>query len=127
MLPLLSRLPAPDGLGDEPIAVDRGDHLVIYLPVLLSQRQLWRSPIHTRRAVEYRQAAANLAANVFAMLALPGLREKIEASPYPRPRTSLTALRGAEPVADGSGLRFKDPQTGRELRLADVPDRWPSG
>jgi hypothetical protein len=123
MLPVLCPLPTPNGLGDEPIGVDRGDHLVIYLPAPLQQRQAWQLPAHTIRAEEYRQAAQNLAANVFAMMRLPMLREKVEGGPYPRLRTLLAALEGTEPVADPRGFRFKDPATGREIWLADVPDQ----
>lgn len=120
MLPVLARLPVAGGLGEHPITVDRIDHLIVYGPLPQDQREAWRKPVHAARAGEYRHAAGNLAANVFAMLRLEGMREKIQAAPYPRLHRLLTALDGTEPVADSDGFRFKIPSTGRELRLADV-------
>jgi hypothetical protein len=121
MLPLQGPLPASDGLGDQSFDVHRGDHVVTYLPVPEHQRQNWRSPAISARTDDYSKAGANLAANVFAMMRLEGLRDKMEQSPYPRLRRLLTALDGAQPVADSHGFRFADPATGTELRLSDVP------
>lgn len=121
MLPVVAPLPAPDGLGGQPYLVDRGDHQVIYLPVAEHQRQAWRSPLITANMAGYRRAGANLAATVMSMMRRPSLRDKAARSPYPRLRTLLAAVDGAELVADSRGCRFRDPATGREFRLADVP------
>jgi hypothetical protein len=120
MLPLQAPLPVRDGLGDQPFGIDRGDHMVVYLPVAAQLRQAWRGPAVTARSADYQKAGANLAANVFDMLRLDDFRERTAQSPYPRLRTLLTALDGTESVADGHGYRFVDPATGREIRLADV-------
>jgi len=121
ILPLQAPLPAQDGLGNQPICVDRGDHIVAYLPLPEDQRHAWRSPAIAAREADYREAGANLAANVFAILRMEGLRAETAQSPYPRLRALSTALDGTEPVADSRGFRFADPATGTELRLADVP------
>jgi hypothetical protein len=120
-LPVVAPLPAPGGLGSQPYLVDRGDHQVVYLPVAEHQRQAWRSPLITANMAGYRQAGANLAATVVSMMRRPGLRDRAARFPYPRLRTLLAAVDGAELVADSRGCRFRDPVTGGEFRLADVP------
>lgn len=121
MLPLVARLPAWTGLGNQPFAVDRVDQMVVYLPVPEHQRQAWRNPVTDSRVADYRTAGANLAANVFAMLRLENFRSRAARSPYPRLRKLLSALDGTEIVADSQGFRFAGPETGTEMRLADVP------
>jgi hypothetical protein len=120
-LPVMSRLPVPGGLGTRPIGVDRTDHFVLYLPLPAPYRDAWQSPILDQREDEYREAGANLAANVFDIMRGEGFRDRTARSPYPRLRALLTALDGMTAVADQRGYRFSDPRTGRELRLADIP------
>lgn len=120
--PLLAPLPVPGGLGSGPFGIDRGDHQVVYAPLPASQREAWRNPAVTSRAAGYQRAGANLAANVLALLQTDLLRARTVQSPYPRLRTLLAALDGTEPVADSDGFRFRDPVSGTELRLADIPD-----
>ncbi|MFB4317565.1 hypothetical protein [Actinomadura sp. 21ATH] len=92
-----------------------------YRPLPADQRKAGRSPILDAFQDDFRAAAANLAANVFDIMRLDELRAKTAASPYPRLRRLLDALGDAESIADGNGYRFRDPRTGRELRLADIP------
>ncbi len=120
-LPLLARLPAQGGLGDQPFGVGRGDHVVAYLPLGEHERQAWRCAAVDLHAAAYRESGANLAANVFAMLRLEQFRARTAESPYPRLRSLLAALRDAEIVVDSRGFRFADPATGKEVWLADVP------
>jgi hypothetical protein len=120
-LPMQAQLPVPGGLGDQPIAINRGDHIVVYQPVTAGLRQAWRSPNIEARAGDYRRAGAELAANVIAMLQLDGLRQRADRSPYPRLRALLAALEGTDAIADSRGWRFVDPQTGVERRLTDIP------
>lgn len=120
-LPVMGRLPVPGGLGTEPIGVDRTDHFVLYVPLPAPYRNAWQSPVIAQRAEEYREAGANLAANVFDIMRGEGFRDRTAQSPYPRLRALLTALDGMTTVADLGGYRFADPATGRELRLADIP------
>lgn len=70
---------------------------------------------------DFREAAANLAANVFDILRLDALRAKTATSPYPRLRQLLDALGDAETIADGNGYQFRDPHIGWDLHLADIP------
>jgi hypothetical protein len=114
-------LPVPGGLGTTPIGVDRTDHFVLYVPLPAPYRNAWQSPALAQRAAEYREAGANLAANVFDIMRREGFRDRTAHSPYPRLRALLTALDGTTTVADPHGYRFADPATGRELRLADIP------
>jgi hypothetical protein len=120
-LPVMGPLPVPGGLGTAPIGVDRTDHFVLYVPLPAPHRNAWQSPALAQRADEYRQAGANLAANVFDIMRGEGFRDRTAHSPYPRLRVLLTALDGMTTVADPHGYRFADRATGRELRLADIP------
>jgi hypothetical protein len=120
-LPVMGPLPVPGGLGTAPIGVDRTDHFVLYVPLPAPYHDAWQSPVLTQRADEYREAGANLAANVFDIMRREGFRDRTAHSPYPRLRALLTALDGTTTVADRRGYRFVDPATGRELRLADIP------
>jgi hypothetical protein len=116
----MGRLPVPGGLGTEPIGVDRTDHFVLYIPLPAPYRNAWQSPVMAERADEYREAGANLAANVFDIMRGEGFRDRTAHSPYPRLRALLVALDGMTTVADPRGYRFADPATDRELRLADI-------
>jgi len=120
--PLLAPLPVPGGMGSQLFGIDRGDHQVIYAPVRGPQRQAWRSPALTSRAADYQRAGAYLAANVLVLLRMDVLRARTAQSPYPRLRTLLAALDGTEPVVYSDNIRFRDPVSGNELRLADIPD-----
>jgi len=120
-LPVMGRLPVPGGLGTTPIAVDRTDHFLMYIPLPAPYRDAWKTPVLAQRDGQYREAGANLAANVFDFLRVEDFRDRITQSPYPRLRTLLTALDGMTAVADRRGYRFADPGTGREFRLADIP------
>jgi hypothetical protein len=120
-LPLQGPLPASDGMGELPVHVNRGDHTVIYQPVPQPLRQAWRGAVCEARDGEFREAGANLAANVLAMLQVEDMRPKALQAPYPRLRQLLIALEGADPVADSRGFRFTHPATGKEISLADVP------
>ena len=125
-VPMLSPLPVPGGLGTRPFAIDRADHFVMYVPLPSPYRDAWRqSPLLEQRDDEYRETAANLAANAFDIMRGEGFRERTAESPYPRLRTLLAALDGMTTVADSRGYRFADPATGREVRLADIPDPAP--
>jgi hypothetical protein len=119
-LPLMGRLPVPGGLGKAPFAVDRISHSVLYVPLSAPDRDAWRSPVIAQGAEEYREAGANLAANVFDIMRGEGFRDRTAHSPYLRIRDLLRALDGTTSVADSRGYRFADPVTGRELRLADI-------
>jgi hypothetical protein len=123
MLPLVSRLPARTGLGDQPFGVDRGDHMVVYLPVPEHQRQAWRSPATGSHTADYQEAGANLAANVFAMLRLEDFRATTAQSPYSRLRRLLSALDGTEIVAGGQGFRFADPPPARRYASPTCPEQ----
>lgn len=120
-LPVMGRLPVPGGLGTAPISIDRTDHFVLYVPLPAPYRNAWQGPVLAQRADEYREAGANLAANVFDIMRGEGFRDRTVHSPYPRLRALLTALDGTTTVADQRGYRFADPVTGKELRLADIP------
>jgi hypothetical protein len=120
-LPVMGRLPVPGGLGTAPFGIDRTDHFVLYVPLPAPYRDAWQSPVLAQRADGYREAGANLAANVFDIMRGEGFRDRIVRSPYLRLRALLTALDGTTTVADAHGYRFADPATGRELRLADIP------
>jgi hypothetical protein len=121
-LPVMGPLPVPSGLGAKPIGVDRTDHFVLYVPLPAPYCNAWQnSPVLAQRADEYREAGANLAANVFDIMRGEGFRDRTARSPYLRLRALLAALDGTTTVADGRGYRFADPSTGRELRLADIP------
>jgi hypothetical protein len=124
--PMMAPLPAPGGLGIEAFAVHRGDHLVVYVPLPPPYCDAWQSsPVLVQRADEYREVASNLAAKVFDIMRSEAFRERIAQSPYPRLRTLLTALDGMPFVADSDACRFADPGTGREYRLADIPEPGP--
>ena len=56
------------------------------------------------------------------LLRMDVLRARTAQSPYPRLRTLLAALDGTEPVVYSDSIRFRDPVSGNELRLADIPD-----
>lgn len=116
--PVMGRLPAPDGLGENPLALPRTDHLVTYHPMPAQHRDVWGGPAVLNADAQYRQAGANLAANVVAIMQLDHLAAAAAQVPYPRLRRQLQALRGAEPVADGQGFRFN--LRGRTVRLADI-------
>jgi hypothetical protein len=93
----------------------------MYIPLPAPYRDAWKTPVLAQRDGQYREAGANLAANVFDFLRVEDFRDRITQSPYPRLRTLLTALDGMTAVADRRGYRFADPGTGREFRLADIP------
>ncbi|MEU4229577.1 hypothetical protein AB0F17_35215 [Nonomuraea sp. NPDC026600] len=117
---LMGRLPEGVAFGAAVLPLDRGDHLVVYHPVPEEQRNAWRGPGAVAHDAKFRQAGANLAANVLDMLRLEHLRDKTLASPYPRLHRLVEALEGAESVADGHGYRFRQ-RGGAEVRLADIP------
>ena len=114
-------LRVPGGLGTAPFAVDRTDHFVLYVPLPAPYRDAWQSPVLAQRADKFREVGANLAAGAFDIMRREGFRDRTAQSPYPRLRALLAALDGTTTVADRRGYRFADPDTGRELRLADVP------
>lgn len=60
----MGRLPVPGGLGTAQFGIDRTDHFVLYVPLPAQYRNAWQSPVLAQRADEYREAGANLAANV---------------------------------------------------------------
>lgn len=68
LVPVVARMPSRDGMGDQALRVYRGDYIVAYLPLPEAMRQAWRNPVNTSRDADYREAAANLAAMVFAMM-----------------------------------------------------------
>jgi hypothetical protein len=72
------------------------------------------------RDANFCRAGTNLAANTLAMLQIEGIRDTAMQAPYPRLRRLLAALNGMEAVAGGTGFRFADPTTGREIWLSDV-------
>lgn len=78
MLPLLSRIPVPQGLGDEPIAVDRGDHHVIYQPV---EKELGAAPVefHVAQLIDAEQVDAAVAVDGLGqLLVVGGLDELVD-------------------------------------------------
>jgi hypothetical protein len=79
--PVLARLPVPGGLGTAPFPVDRTDHFVLYVPLPAPYRDAWQHPVLTRRAAEYREAGANLAANVADLMRREEIRLRVGASP----------------------------------------------
>jgi hypothetical protein len=122
MLPLQAPLPAPDGLGEAPVGLPRGDHhMVVYGQLPAHRREAWRDPRLEAGDADYRRAGENLAANTLAMLQIEDMRPRAVQALYPRLQALLDALHGMEPVADNRGFRFADPATGREIRLRDVP------
>jgi hypothetical protein len=62
--PLLARLPVPGSLGTRPFPVDRTDHFVLFVPLPPPNCDAWQHSQLARRAAEYREAGANLAAHV---------------------------------------------------------------
>jgi hypothetical protein len=57
------------------------------------------------------------------MLRQPDLRTKVRTAPYPRLQRQFDALGEAERIVrprDGV-WNFRDPQTGAEIRLSDIP------
>lgn len=120
-LPLMAGLPAPSGMGDSPLSVPKGERVVTYHPVSADRRKAWKNPVVTAHDARYRQAGANLAANVFDMLRSEHCRDSTASSPYPRLRRLLAELEHAEAIADGHGYRFVHPRTRAEVRLADIP------
>ena len=104
-LPVMGQRPVPGGLGTAPIGVDRTDHLVLDLHGPAPYRNAWQSPVLAQRADEYREAGANLAANVFDIMRGEGFRDRIAHSPYPRLRALLTALDSTttSPIRTGTG------------------------
>jgi hypothetical protein len=90
-LPLVAPLPAPGGLGDGPVVVGRGDHYIVYHPLPPALRQAWRCPATVARDAAYRQAGAELAAQVTALFRADALRPRAALSPYPRLRALLAA------------------------------------
>jgi hypothetical protein len=122
-LPLMAQLPAGTQLGEDVFVIPRRDHTVAYLPLPAEQRRAWQDPRIDAHAAEYREAGANLAANVFDIMRHEALRDRLQQSPYPRLRTLLNALDGTKGVAgDGRGYRFADPATGALASLsADIP------
>jgi hypothetical protein len=71
-------------------------------------------------AADFRRAGTNLAANTLAMFQIEGIRNTAVQAQYPRLRRLLAALNGMEAVAGGTGFRFSDPTTGREIWLSDA-------
>jgi len=72
---------------------------------------------------EVRAAGLFLASNAFDMLRQPDLRAKVRTAPYPRLHRQLDALGEAERIVrprDGV-WNFRDPRTGAEIRLSDIP------
>ncbi|SDI43044.1 Arylsulfotransferase (ASST) [Sinosporangium album] len=118
--PLLAPLPDGVGLGSAWLAIDRGDHRVVYRPVPADQREAWRKPSRQASHDDYRRAGANLAANVFDMLRSEFFRDKSLASPYPRLHRLIKALDEATSIADGHGYRFRPAGAAAEVRLADI-------
>lgn len=120
-LPLVAPLPAGDGLGEEPFGVARMEYTVAYRPYPEPDRHGWRSPVIDARIAEFRQAGANLAGNAFDVMRLPAFQARTRQSPYPRLRSLLAQLDGAETVVEGGRYMFADPVTGVRRVLADVP------
>lgn len=107
-LPVMAPLPVAGGLGTVPIGADRTDPFVLYVPLPAPSRDAWQSPVLDQRADEYREAGANLAANVFDM---------IERGRIPRPDGPV-----ALPAAAGAPRRAGRHDNCR--RPAWVPVRW---
>ncbi|MFI6317113.1 hypothetical protein ACIBG8_06320 [Nonomuraea sp. NPDC050556] len=118
--PLMARLPAGVSLGTAVLEVARSGHRVRYHPVPEHLREAWRNPAITANEAAYRQAGANLAANVFDMLRTEFFRDKILAAPYPRLHRLLQALGEAKSSADGNGYRFRPAGAASDVRLADI-------
>ncbi len=61
VLPVVARLPAPAGLGEQPFGVDRVDHSVVYLPLLEREREAWHAPVVDSHTAAYRGSSARTA------------------------------------------------------------------
>jgi hypothetical protein len=123
-MPALSPLPSPDGLGNMPLLVRRADNDFLYVPQAGEvESVIYRNPKVAAQMAEVRAAGLFLASNAFDMLRQPDLRPKIRTAPYPRLQRQLDALGEAERIVrprDGV-WNFRDPRTGAEIRLSDVP------
>ncbi|MFF0249968.1 hypothetical protein [Streptosporangium sandarakinum] len=120
-VPIIARLPNDTGLGVQPFGVSRGDHQVVYAPVPPEQREAWRHPRIAAQDAAYRNAGANLAGNVFDMLRIADLRDKIRQSPYPRLRHLLDVLGDAETVVGPGLYGFRRRGDGTVVTLSDIP------
>ena len=120
-LPLIAPMPARAGLGTEPFAVTRTDHIVIYKGFPGDHDHLWRHPVIEAHRSEYQLAAENLAANVFDVLRSEHLAPKLRQAPYPRLHQLLDELDGFASLVHDGRYVFQHPQTGNLIQLADIP------
>jgi hypothetical protein len=124
VMPALSALPSPDGLGTDHYLVRRADNDLLYVPQADEvERLIYRNPKVAANMAKVRAAGLFLASNAFDMLRQPDLRAKVRTAPYPRLQRQFDALGEAERIVrprDGV-WNFRDPQTGAEIRLSDIP------
>lgn len=119
-LPLVGKIPDGARFGSDVFGLDRGDHVVVYLPLPEPERSAWRSPNVVMHEAKHRAAGAELAARAFDIMRRHN-REKLALSPYPRLHVLLKALDGTEGDTRNGRYCFVDPGSGAELDLADVP------
>jgi hypothetical protein len=124
LMPAVSPLPLPGGLSDARLLVRRNDNDFLYIPQAGEVESLiYQNPKIAAQMDEVRAAGLFLASNAFDMLRHPDIRAEIRTAPYPRLQRQLDALGEAERIVrprDGV-WNFRDPRTGAEIRLSDIP------
>jgi hypothetical protein len=80
-------------------------------------------PTIAAQMAKVRSGGLLLASHAFDVLRQPDVRDKVRTAPYPRLQRQLDALGEAERIVhprDGV-WNFRDPRTGAEIRLSDIP------